>query len=433
MSAQKKPVEQPVEAAFPQKLEALFKPARYKVAHSGRSAGKSWGFAAALTIQSLQQPLRILCAREVQSSIRQSVHMLLADTIERLGVGMHFDIQRDAIYGKNGTKFSFTGLSDQTIESLKSYEGIDRCWVEEAQAVTERSWNILTKTIRKDGSEIWVSFNPELDTDPTWVRFIENPYPGSVVIPMSWRDNPWFNSVMENERQRDLIRMDPIDYAHTWEGKTRPAVSGAIYAAEVALMHTERRVGDFPYDAFLPVYAVFDLGWNDSMFIIIAQRHQSALRIIDCIEDDHKTLDWYSRELKSRPYTISELFLPHDGAHADYKTGQSAQRVFEDLGWRTNVLPNAPIDDGIRAARMAFKSLYINKPKCEPLLECLKRYRRSIPTTTGEPGTPVHDKFSHGADAFRYTCLAAPDFGGPGGGMAGGLKLPPLVYKWKFK
>ena len=430
MSAVLEPAAVPVDAQFPAKFEALFKPARYKVAYSGRSAAKSWSFARALLIQSLQKPLRILCAREVQSSIRQSVHQLLADQIGLLNVQAHFDIQRDAIYGQNGTKFSFSGLSDQTIESLKSYEGIDICWVEEAQAVTERSWNILTKTIRRDDSEIWVSFNPELDTDPTWVRFIENPYPGSIVIPMSYRDNPWFNSVMENERQRDLIRMDPVDYAHTWEGKCRPAVAGAIYAREVAQLFADRRVGEFPYDAFLPVYAIFDLGWNDSMFIIIAQRHQSALRVIDCIEDDHKTLDWYSRELRQRPYTISELFLPHDGAHADYKTGQSAQRVLEGLGWHVTVLPNSPLDDGIRAARMAFSGLYINKSKCEPLIECLKRYRRGVPASTGEPGAPVHDKFSHGADAYRYTCLAAPQMTGDGGA---GLKLPPLVYKWGFK
>lgn len=430
-----------VDAPFPAKLEPLFKPARYKVAYSGRSAGKSWGYARALLIESLQKPLRNLCAREVQSSIRQSVHKLLADQIALLNVGIHFEVQRDSIKARNGSEFSFTGLSDQTVESLKSYEGIDRCWVEEGQAVTDRSWNILTKTIRKDDSEIWISFNPELDTDATWVRFIENPYPGSVIIQMSYRDNPWFNSVMENERQRDLVRMSTVDYEHTWEGKCRPAVAGAIYAEEVAQMFAARRAGDFPYDSFLPVYGIFDLGWNDSMSIIIAQRHHSALRLIDYLENDHKTLSWYSAELKKRPYSISELFLPHDGGQADYKTGQSAKLILEGLGWRVTVLPNSPIDDGIRAARMAFSSVYINKPKDDPtrevlpdeernggkrLIECLKRYRRTTPASTGEPGAPLHDEFSHGADCFRYTALAAPQMTSD----AGGLKLPPLKYGW---
>lgn len=422
---------QEVDAAFPAKLEPLFKPARYKVLHSGRSAGKSWGIARALLIQCLQRPLRILCAREMQKSIRDSVHKLLSDQIESLGLGTHFTIEQVSIKARNGSEFVFTGLSDQTAESIKSYEGVDICWVEEAQVVSERSWNILTKTIRKDASEIWISFNPELDTDATWVRFVENQYPGSFVIPLNYRDNPWFSPVMENERLRDSTLLSKIDYDHIWEGKCRPAVTGAIYAEEVAAMFAERRAGDFPYDSFLPVYAIWDLGWNDKMSIIIAQRHQSALRIIDYLEDDHKTLDWYSMELRKLPYSISELFLPHDGAHADYKTGQSAQRILEGLHWRVTVLPNSPIDDGIRAARMAFRSLFINKGKCERLIECLKRYRRTTPNSTGEPGAPLHDEFSHGSDAFRYLCLAAPDMTGLGVGM--GLQLPPLKYNWNFK
>lgn len=426
---------QTVDAEFPKKLEPLFKPARYKVLHSGRGAGKSWGIARALLIQCLQRPLRILCAREMQRSIRDSVHKLLSDQIQMLGLGAHFGIEQVKISANNGSEFVFTGLSDQTAESIKSYEGVDICWVEEAQVVSERSWNILTKTIRKETadfqSEIWISFNPELDTDATWVRFVENVYPGSYVIAMNYRDNPWFSSVMENERLRDQTLLSKIDYDHIWEGKCRPAVSGAIYAEEVAAMFAERRVGNFPYDAFVPVYAIWDLGWNDKMSIIIAQRHQSALRIIDYIEDDHKTLDWYSARLKEREYSITELFLPHDGAHADYRTGQSAQRILEGLKWRVTALPNSPIDDGIRAARMAFRSLYINKPKCERLIECLKRYRRTTPNSTGEPGAPLHDEFSHGSDAFRYLCLAAPDMTGMGVGE--GLKLPALKYNWNFK
>jgi len=421
---------QQVNAEFPKKLEPLFRPARYKVLHSGRGAGKSWGCARALIIQALQKPTRILCAREMQRSIRDSVHKLLSDQIEMLGVGNHFDIQQVTIKARNGSEFVFTGLSDQTADSIKSYEGVDICWVEEAQVVTERSWNILTKTIRKEGSEIWVTFNPELDTDPTWVRFVENPFPGSIVIPLNYRDNPWFSSIMENERRRDQTLLSQVDYNHIWEGKCRPAVTGAIYADEVAQMFAENRAGDFPYDSFQPVHAIFDLGWNDKMAIIIAQRHISQLRVIDYIEDDHKTLDWYSRELKTRPYSISELFLPHDGAHADYRTGQSAQRILQDLGWTATPLPKSPIDDGIRAARMAFKSLYVNKPKCERLIECLKRYRRTTPNSTGEPGNPLHDEFSHGADAFRYLCLAAPQMGTTS--ESGGLKLPPLKYNWSF-
>jgi phage terminase large subunit len=415
---------------FAKKLKPLFDPARYKVFHSGRDAGKSWGFARALLIMGANKPLRILCARETQKSIRDSVHKLLSDQIEMLDLGGVYQVMQSTITNALGTEFVFTGLSDQTVESVKSYEGIDICWVEEAQAFTERSWNILTKTIRKEQSEIWISFNPELDTDPTWVRFVEKPYPGSIVVGLTYRDNPWHSQVMEDERIRDSKLLTHIDYENIWEGKCRPAVAGAVYADEVALMFQEKRVGDFPYDAFLPVFAIFDLGWNDQTSIIIAQRHLSRLCVIDYLENDHQTYDWYSSELRQKAYPIVQLFLPHDGAHQNM-TGQSAKDILETLKWRVEVLPISPVEDGIRAARMAFRGLYIDR-RCERLIECLKRYRRTLPNSTGEPGAPLHDEFSHGADAYRYTALAAPQMENFNGTMQG-MKLPALKYQWQFK
>jgi phage terminase large subunit len=417
-------------AQFAPKLKPLFEPAPYKVLYSGRGAGKSWGVARALLIQGANQPLRVLCARETQKSIRDSVHKLLADQIELLGLQSVYTVMQSTITNALGTEFIFTGISDQTVESVKSYEGVDRCWVEEAQAFTDRSWNILTPTIRKPGSEIWITFNPELDTDPTWVRFVEHPYKDSVVIELNYRDNPWFNQKMEDTRKHDEKILSHTDYQNIWEGKCRPAAAGAVYADEVAMMFQEKRVGDFPYDSFLPVFAIFDLGWNDATSIIIAQRHLSTLRIIDYLEDDHQTYDWYSAQLRLKSYPIVSLYLPHDGAHKDM-TGQSAKDILEGLKWRVEVLPNSPIEDGIRAARMAFRGMYIDR-RCERLIECLKRYRRTVPNSTGEPGAPLHDEFSHGADAFRYTCLAAPQMENYNGAMTG-MKLPPLKYQWAFK
>src|SRR5690242_12113424 len=136
-------------AEFPSKLKFLFQPKRYKVAYGGRGATKSWGFARALLIQGAQKKLRILCTREVQKSIKDSVHSLLADQIQALGFGHLYEVLQNEIRGKNGTEFLFAGLSTQTIESIKSYEGIDRVWVEEARAVSKRSWSILIPTIRK--------------------------------------------------------------------------------------------------------------------------------------------------------------------------------------------------------------------------------------------------------------------------------------------
>ena len=164
-----------VEARFPEKLKFLFAPARYKVARGGRGSGKSWGFARALLIQGASQPTRVLCTREVQKSIQQSVHQLLEDQVAELGLSSFYEVLTHEIRGKNGSAFYFAGLSDQTADTLKSFEGVDIVWCEEAHSITERSWNILTPTIRKPNSEIWVSFNPELESDETFKRFIRTP------------------------------------------------------------------------------------------------------------------------------------------------------------------------------------------------------------------------------------------------------------------
>lgn len=413
-----------VKAQFPKLLlPEIFRYHRNKVFRGGRGSAKSWSVARALLIMASRGKLEVLCAREFQSSIRDSVHKLLSNQIELLGLGGLFDIQKDAIYGPHGSKFVFVGLSDKTAENLKSYEGFDVCWVEEAQVTSERSWRILLPTIRKDGSEIWVTFNPELDTDPTWVEFIEHPPPDTFSVEMNWRDNPWFNDTLEQQRKHAQETLSKADYENIWEGKCRPAVSGAIYAEEVAMLHVEHRIGDYPVDPFHLVYPIFDLGWNDKMAIILAQRNISQMRLVDYIEVDHKTLDWCSQELRKRNVSWGKIYLPHDGASKDYKTGRSAQEILEDLKWTVEVLPNASINEGLRAARMMFSQVYMDRIKCARLLECLKRYRRSIPNSTGEPGAPLHDEWSHGADAYRYLAMAAP-------GMDDeiGLTLPPLKY-----
>lgn len=414
-----------LKADFPEKLEPLFRPAPYKEVHGGRGSAKSWSVGRALLIMGLQKPIRVLCARETQHALRESVHQLLVEQIALLGFAAYYRIQQVQITGVNGTEFVFAGLSDQTAASIKSFEGADIVWVEEAQTVTKLSWTILIPTIRKTGSEIWLTWNPEMDNDDTWRRFIEQPPKGTVHIEMNWRDNPWFTSEMNEKRIHDQLTLKPYEYEWIWEGKCKPAISGAIYADEMAVLFSENRVTDVPVDRFQPVYAVFDLGWNDKTAVIVCQRHLSSLRVIDYREDSHKTLDYYSGWLRERDYAVSELFLPHDGAH-DHLTGQSAQRTLEDLKWMVTVLPLQPVEEGIRALRMAFKGLYIDK-KCARFLDCLKRYRRVIPATTGEPSKPMHDQYSHGADAARYMALAAPmmDRTSPTGR---GPMLPPMKF-----
>jgi phage terminase large subunit len=395
-------------AEFPSKLRFLFEPKRYKVARGGRGSGKSWGFARALLVLGAKSKLRIICSREVQKSIKDSVHKLLEDQIGALGLTSFYDIFTTEIRGKNGTEFLFAGLSDQTIDSIKSFEGADVCWVEEAQTVSERSWKILTPTIRKPGSEIWVTFNPDLDDDPTYDRFVTHQPDDCVSVEMNYMDNPWFNETLEKERAGDERRYSKDEYENVWLGKCKAAVTGAIFANEIRDAIEAGRVCNVPYDPRLKVHVVLDLGWNDKMAVILAQRHLSEVRIPEYLEFDHVTLDWLSAELRNRHYNWGRMFLPHDGAHGDYKTGQSAMQIMRNLRWDVAQTPNQPVETGIKQARMLFPRVYFDKTKAALLVSRLKRYKRNVPTTTDEPSAPVHDINSHGADDFRYLSLVVP-------------------------
>jgi phage terminase large subunit len=394
---------------FPAKLKCLFRPKRYKVAHGGRGSAKSWGFARALLILAAQRPLRVLCAREVQKSIKDSVHRLLTDQIQALGLGTSYEVFETEIRGRDGSLFLFAGLAQHTVESIKSYEGVDVVWVEEAQVVTKRSWDVLTPTIRKEGSEIWITLNPDMETDETYSRFVlGRPYESedAFVVQMNWRDNPWFPEVLERERQATLKR-DPDNYDNIWEGKCRPAAEGAIYYKEVAAAEEGGRICNLPYDPLLKVHVIVDLGWNDAMSISLVQKQTSAIAVLENIEDSHKTLDHYSAELKKKNMNWGSLYLPHDGRHKDYKTGKSAEDIMKALGWDVKITPNMSIEDGIRLTRMTFPRLYFDRVKAARLIECAKRYRRSVHQTTGEPGAPLHDEYSHGADSLRYLAVNA--------------------------
>jgi phage terminase large subunit len=394
-------------AKFPAKLGFLFNKKRYKVARGGRGSGKSWGYARALLILGAQSPIRILCTREIQKSIQQSVHKLLSDQILALGLGGIYEVLNTEIRGKNGTEIYFAGLSNETAESLKSFEGVDIVWCEEAQNISKKSWEILIPTIRKPGSEIWITYNPDLETDETHQRFTVNPPEDCISILMNYQDNPWFPQVLEQERLACKSKY-PKDYPNIWEGKCRPAAEGAIYYDEMEAVTNNNQIINLPYDPKLKVHVVVDLGWNDSMAIILVQRNVSEIRIIEYIEDSHRKLTDYSQELKDKRYNWGKLFIPHDGYNEDVKAA-SAYRILTDLGWTIPAreeLIELNIENGIKATREIFPRCYFDKEKTKRLIECLKRYRRVVPRNTNEPRSPMHDEYSHGADAFRYLALA---------------------------
>ena len=395
-----------MEARFPSKLKFLFSPMRYKGARGGRGSAKSWGFARAILILGTKKKIRVLCAREFQNSLKDSVHKLLSDQIEILGLSKYYKILENTIRGINGTEIVYTGLSTQTVDSIKSFEGVDICWVEEAQVVKKKSWDLLIPTIRKPGSEIWFTFNPELDTDETYVRFVENPPDECICVVMNHTDNPWFPDVLEKERLH-CLKTDPKAYPNIWEGKCKPAVEGAIYYDEITAAQDNGQITIVPYDPRLKAHVVFDLGWNDAMAVSVVQRSTSDIRIINYFEDSHKKIDWYSDKLKEMKYNWGQLFLPHDGNHADFKTGMTTGQIMEDFGWDIEYTPNIGVEPGIKLVRHTFPRIYFDRTNTKQLVECVKRYKRGINKMTNTPGTPVHDDFSHGADNLRYICVNA--------------------------
>jgi hypothetical protein len=216
---------------FPEALSFLFEPARYKVPYGGRGSSKSWSVARALVLLAAQKPLRILCAREFQNSTKESVHRLLADQIEAMGLVALYDVQETVILGKNGSEFLFKGLR-RNVQGIKSTEGIDICWVEEAQTVSASSWDLLIPTIRKQGSEIWITFNPDLEEDETYVRFVKHPPPGALVRLINFSDNPWFPDTLRAEAEH-LKSRDLDAYRHVWLGQCRVRVQGALWTKEM--------------------------------------------------------------------------------------------------------------------------------------------------------------------------------------------------------
>ena len=403
---------------FPDKLRCLFQPSRYKFLKGGRGSAKSWSVARALLIQGVMQPHRVLCTREVQKSIKQSVHQLLKDQIQALGLGGFYQVLETEIRGKNGTTFHFSGLSDQTADSIKSFEGCTRVWIEEGQSITKRSWQILTPTIRAAGSEIWVTYNPQLETDETHVRAVgEKKDPDTITVDINYFDNPWFPEVLEKERQHAQNTLPKEEYEHIWLGRCMPAVQGAIYFREVAEAEASGRIGRFPYDPMLKVHRIWDMGWNDCMAIILAQRNGSAVTIVGYVTGTRRTTADYIAQFRGEKYrgwNWGSDFLPHDGFAKNRQTGKADADVLRGLGCTVVQTPNMDVEQGIRQARLLFPRVYIDKdetasadPELPGLVECLKRYRRRINQQTNTPEGPLHDVHSNGADAFRYLALNA--------------------------
>lgn len=338
-------------------------------------------------------------------SIRESVHQLLSDQIGNLGLDNFYTVLQSEIRGKNGCEIMFAGLRKQSVSSLKSYESIDIFWGEEASTVTRRSLTILLPTIRKAGSEIWWSLNPDLETDAVYQDFVLDPPPGSFVCRTSYKDNLWLSA--ESRMKIDLLReRDPDTFHHVYEGATRSTVEGAIYKAELKNAENEGRIRSVICDGMQPVDTFWDLGYADRVSIWAAQRTPFEVKILRYFEGDHQAIDYYLREIQTWGYVLGTCYLPWDGGTISLGTGKSIEELMRAKGFKTRVNRQLSVADGINAVRTIFPQMYFDAKLCADGLQYLRRYQWGPVTALGVARRePLHDDASHPADALRTMAI----------------------------
>ena len=397
-----------LEINIPKKMQCFVPPNRYKVAYGGRGSSKSWSVATLLILAAYQKPARILCAREIQKSISDSVIQLLSDTIDRMGLTSFFEIQKTQILGQNGSRFIFEGLRSN-ITKIKSMEGIDIVWVEESESVTFTSWETLIPTIRKPGSEIWVTFNPRDEMDDTYQRFVIDPPEGAVVTQVNWQDNPWFPEELRKEKDH-LESKDENLYKWIWEGQPIANHDGAYWQKHLNL----KQVKDFPIETSLPVHTFWDLGVSDDMTIWFMQQVGSEIRFIHSYSNYGEGLDFYINylhEFRAKHKVVyGEHWAPHDISVRELTTGKSRLETAKSMGIVFKTVPSIPLEDGINAVRMILPRCWFNEKMTKDGIKALKGYRREFDEERGVfKNRPLHNWASHYADAFRYFAVSFKD------------------------
>ncbi|EME2055580.1 PBSX family phage terminase large subunit [Cronobacter sakazakii] len=375
---------------FAPKFKPLFKPIRYKVFRGGRGGAKSWGIARALVIMAASKKLRILCTREVQNSIKDSVHKLLKDQIEMLGLNPWFRITNEMITSACGSEFLFKGLRFDPL-GIKSTEGVDICWVEEAQSVSADSWDILIPTIRKEGSEIWVSFNPGEETDPTYQRFVVNPPDNCVTVEVNYYDNPYLPDTLRKEMEY-CKRIDYEAYEHIWLGKPKSI-------SEAVIFKRRYKVESFPDDLWQQADRLFfgaDFGFaNDPSTLIRMFMLENKLYIeyeaygvgveLDEMPQFYDSIPearrWPIKADNARPETISHI------ARKGFSIDAAAK-------WKGSV------EDGI-AYLKGFEEIIIHE-RCKHTADEFRLYSYKVDKKTNEILPVIVDAHNHCIDAIRY-------------------------------
>ena len=382
----------------------------FYVFHGGRGGGKSWEIADFLLIEGAKKKHRILCCREVQKSIKQSVHKLLSDRIAALGLGHFYQILETEIRGINGTEFSFAGLLNHTVESVKSFEGATITWIEEAQTVSSFSLSILIPTVvRTSKPMVIMSMNPKLPSDAVYSQYVLGERDDTVVVQINYTDNK--ECPDELIALAEQMKADDYDqYEHIWLGRPKEIADGAIYKAEFELIKRENRICKVPYDSNLPVYTGWDLGILDSTAIWFCQIYGKEKRIIDYYEANNEPLAHYARILDEKAqkygYRYEKNFAPHDIAARDLSSGVSREQTMAALGYRMSKGARLGPEDRIEATRQFLKDCWFDDEKCQHGIRALQNYRREFNDKLDQfKATPVHDWASHGSDAFGELAL----------------------------
>lgn len=402
-----------IEVDIPEQFIELVRPTkewRHICYHGGRSSGKSTTVAEVLAIKATSEKLRILCAREYQASIADSVHRLIADIIAKFNLP-GWEITREAIKNSNGSEFIFRGVRNNP-QSIKSLEGIDVCWGEEASTFSMESIDILIPTVRKSGSYFIWTFNRISENDPIWERVAGSPDDRTYVKQVN---SDAIEKLLSEEVifEREKMRKENPDlYEHVWLGQPLTAKTGSVFGKQLAQAREEGRITRVPYDGATPVYTAWDLGIGDCTAIWFFQIIGREIHFIDHYESSGEDLGHYLALLRSKPYNYATHYLPHDAKQRELQTNKTRVEFFTENGFAnvavlrpTNFTPGQ--DDIDMVARPKLSLCWFDEEKCQRGLECLRAYHYDYDDKNRIlRAKPTHDWSSHSASAFIYALMA---------------------------
>jgi len=400
-----------IQAEVPRKLAPLLQPSRYKGAYGGRGGAKSHFFAEQIILRCYADPMRVVCIREVQKTIKDSVKQILVDKIAKFGLHDYFEIYETEIRGTNGALIIFRGMQHYNSESIKSLEGFDIAWVEEAQTLSATSLELLRPTIRKDGSELWFSWNPRHRTDPVDKFFRKHPPPDAVSVLINWRDNPWFPEVLRREMEHDWS-IDAEAAEHIWEGGYG-LQQGAILGRWVSAAEKDSRIrNDVTYDPDgPPVEISSDIGFRDTASWWFWQRQIGGFNVLAELRDNGlEAKDWIkllTGYVEERGWKLGKIWLPHDARMKTFQSKHTTLMQFSDFFGlnKVGIVERSTVLDRINAARTVIAKCAFHADDCEEGLEGLRAWEYEWnPDLQVFLKEPKHNWASHPADAFSYGC-----------------------------